>query len=162
MIYLQVAYLQSSIFDPTYRGPYRLYDRGTFDFESWACQVSGYKNNFPSRQCSSARAGRVADIICCITAIVTTVIGTRALRGERDAIKRAENEKRNRKNFWLHGSASSNDIEMDWSRHKNLRDKRKEFKGENRSWYISLFWWRYCKMITHEFRAALINPCHYH
>jgi hypothetical protein len=110
MLYLQVAHLHSSAFDPSYRSMYGLYDRGTFDPESWACQVSLYANDFPRGQCRNARAGRVAAILCCIAAVGAAAVGAWALREQRDAIQRARNEKRKRTEYWL---GDSDEVEMD-------------------------------------------------
>ena len=89
------------------------YDKGTFDFESWACQVSGYKDNFPRGECRNAIAGRITAILCCIAAIVAAAVGVWALRGERGAIKWAEDEKENRKEVWLGDTDMGNEIQMD-------------------------------------------------
>lgn len=51
-------------------------------------------------------------IFCCIASIVAAAIGVWALRGEKDAVKRAKQEKRNRKEDWVHGSTVSDDVEM--------------------------------------------------
>jgi len=105
MIYLQVAYLRSSVFEIDYRSLYDgvTYVIGSYDFESWACQVSRYSDTFPRSQCSEARGGRVVVIVCCVAAIASTAIGTWALRGERDTVARAKIEKGKRRDFWING-----------------------------------------------------------
>jgi hypothetical protein len=113
MIYLQVTKLQSSKFDPNYRDIYGAYDIGIFDFESWACQVSGYKSSFPRGECRNAIAGRVADILCCIASVGAAAVGAWALRGERDTVKRGEKEKKKRSQFWLGDDNIGNEIEID-------------------------------------------------
>jgi len=112
MIYLQVAHLQSANFDPNYRALYGHYDKGIFDFESWACQVSSYKGSFPRGECRSAVAGRVISVLYCITVIGAAVVGTWALRGEMDAIKRAKYEKRNQKEAGLGSTTAGTGIQM--------------------------------------------------
>lgn len=110
MLYLQIAHLRSSAFDPSYRSSYgQLYDQGTFDPESWACQVSGYANDFPRAQCRNAKAGRVVDILCCIAAIAAAAVGAWALRGQRAAIEKARQDKRMRTEYFL---GDNDEVEM--------------------------------------------------
>lgn len=102
MIYLQVAQLQSATFDPNYQSTNSaLYDQGKFDFESWACQVSVYQDDFPHGRCRDARARRIADILCCIVAIATAVVRAWALRGTRATFQQAQINKRPRREAWL-------------------------------------------------------------
>lgn len=104
MIYLQVEHLRSPIFDPNYRSNNGVsYDKGPgkFDFESWACQVSVYQDDFPHGRCRDARARRIADILCCIVAIATAVVRAWALRGTRATFQQAQINKRPRREAWL-------------------------------------------------------------
>ncbi len=101
MLYLQAAHLRSSVFEPRYRSSFGIYDQGTFDLESWACQVSTYANDFPHTTCRNAKAGRVADILACVAAIAAAAVGAWALRGQRAAIQNARREKIKRTDYWL-------------------------------------------------------------
>lgn len=65
------------------------YDKGTFDFEAWACQVGSYGNSFPRGACGDAVTGRVAGVLCCVGAVAVAGVGAWGLRGERVARIRA-------------------------------------------------------------------------
>jgi len=90
-----------------------VYDQGHFDFESWACQVSSYPDDFPGVECRNARAGRVTDILRCIAAVAAAAVGAWALRGTRNTIRQAEIEKRKRREEWLGDDNMGNEIEVD-------------------------------------------------
>jgi hypothetical protein len=67
---------------PNYRGLYNLYEKGTFDYEAWACQISQYQSDFRSGRSGTAQAGRFVDVVCFVTAVEAAVIGIWALRGK--------------------------------------------------------------------------------
>ncbi|KAJ8070359.1 hypothetical protein OCU04_000740 [Sclerotinia nivalis] len=105
MVYLQITYFHSSTYEPNYRGHYH---EGTFDFESWTCQVIQYSNEFPHRHCGNARAGRVMEALLCFIAIVATVVGLPVLRGERSTINQAKDDMGRQAEYYV-GAGEKND-----------------------------------------------------
>jgi len=110
MIYFLSTHANSSTFDPHYRGFYSIYDKGSFDIESWSCQLSNYQNDFPGKYCPIAKAGRIIEIVRCIIAIAAAVFGSWILNGQRDAIEQGRKQKVMMTGYWVDGGRAD---EMD-------------------------------------------------
>ncbi|KAF7867346.1 hypothetical protein EAF04_005429 [Stromatinia cepivora] len=106
MIYLHITYFHSSTYEPNHHGHYH---EGTFDFESWTCQVIRYPNEFSHRHCANAKAGRVIEALLCFTAIVATGVGLTALWGERNMIYQANGSKGRRAEYYVGAGKKSDD-----------------------------------------------------
>lgn len=59
-----------------------------------------------------AKAGRIADIICCIAAIAAAAAGTWVLRGQRETICQARRDKMKRDKYWVSGIDVGDEIEI--------------------------------------------------
>jgi hypothetical protein len=59
-----------------------------------------------------AKAGRIADIICCIAAIAAAAAGTWVLQGQRETICQARGDKLKRDEYWVGGVDVSDEIEI--------------------------------------------------
>jgi hypothetical protein len=110
MIYLQVSYSQSATYNPNNGHAYGIYDVGVFDFESWACSLSKWTDDFPREKCYEARAGNAVDTIWFFVALAAVISGTLALRGERDNILQARKEKGAQNEYRLGEDVEANPV----------------------------------------------------
>ncbi|APA06993.1 hypothetical protein sscle_02g017630 [Sclerotinia sclerotiorum 1980 UF-70] len=110
MVYLQLTYFHSATYEPNYHGHSH---SGTFDFESWTCQVIRYPNEFSHRHCADAKAGRVIEALLCFDAIFAAFLGVPVLRRER-SISYSVNDGAGRWAGYYVGDGEKGDGVVDW------------------------------------------------
>jgi hypothetical protein len=105
LIYILAIHSQSAHFDPDYKAQNGIYDQGTFDVETWTCELAAYTgaqdvHDIFSGQCPLETAGRGMFVVLCLVAFAAAGTAFWATGKEKQRVRQGIEARRRSWEYW--------------------------------------------------------------